>query len=630
MGLTNSDDEEDAVVDLVSWQSSQASNALELLLKSSENDCFPRVDVPGSSKALESQGSSDSLIPGFSRLGTTDDGISPTKSGTTSQKKRPSSSRPSRPRHSDSSLRASSLGLDTDNQDSASPLPFFDKTDPSQFMALLKGVSARLDGSVRARPSSSGATARPPRKRPRVTSPVETSRDAELLSAGVKKSRTELEDSGVREREIRIDKGKGRAEYEDVSAASYGTRTIEPFVSSRDESHTASTSKSAGFASHTDIDMEGDGEDDTSTLGGPRKRPPPQRTMSQLKMPPPPVPLPKRHGAGSTSNADSSRPIHSSSSSSRNHPPHSSSQPTKEVPPRKLEPVPKLHPLLVQQQQKQRQPHTNVSTPPAPRPAAVPCSPASASLANKLKSYTNSQKRSTPPVTSMSPIPKPLFQPVAQHPQEGAAGAPPSSTPSFSQSFSRLPPLGMRRAHTLPSTGTSGLPTKQKGFRPPLLSSSQPQPTSSSQSYKPAAMSNVVASTTKAPTTNSSRPSHHPRQGSAGSEKHAGPPSSSHQGGLSSSGSSSHRSHNPSSSFSTSSSSATTRASSVSSIGSPVVPAKLGTSAAATTHKSATATTTTISSSPSLPEPLDGDGDSSFDDISFDMDALEETMKMYD
>ena len=31
-----------------------------------------------------------------------------------------------------------------------------------------------------------------------------------------------------------------------------------------------------------------------------------------------------------------------------------------------------------------------------------------------------------------------------------------------------------------------------------------------------------------------------------------------------------------------------------------------------------------------IPEPLDGDADSPFGDMSFDMDALEETMKMYD
>ncbi|KAG6889562.1 hypothetical protein C0995_016689 [Termitomyces sp. Mi166 len=46
---------------------------------------------------------------------------------------------------------------------------------------------------------------------------------------------------------------------------------------------------------------------------------------------------------------------------------------------------------------------------------------------------------------------------------------PPSQGPLLSQS-TRPPPLGMRRGHTVPVTTTHVLPTRQKAFKPPLLS----------------------------------------------------------------------------------------------------------------------------------------------------------------
>ncbi|RDB29833.1 hypothetical protein Hypma_013933 [Hypsizygus marmoreus] len=102
----------------------------------------------------------------------------------------------------------------------------------------------------------------------------------------------------------------------------------------------------------------------------------------------------------------------------------------KSTAPKPIPPAPKLHRLLTEQQPRRQ------------RPDPVPASP----------------------VTRPPPQPKPPYVPPERK-------APPAQ--SLSQ-FTRPPPLGMRRAHTVPSTTTATtsnpLPTRQKGFRPPLLS----------------------------------------------------------------------------------------------------------------------------------------------------------------
>jgi len=493
-------------------------------------------------------------------------------------------------------------------------------------MDLLKGVSAHLDQNVGVKPRhsvggvvTSGRITKPPRKRPRVASAAGTSAELESLASRVKKSRLEGSDIRQSESEILADKKKGKAKAQlgdNVASTPDPNLSIKRPVSgipmsARVESQYASTSNLdeetspmdtvTGEISNTRIAPEGSG-----------KRPPPQRTVSQIKMPPPPVPVTKTYGAG-MSIGDSSRHKYTTLSSSHR-------LPEKNIPSSNPEPVPKLHPLLLQQQSQSQSKLS--STPPTSHSTPVPCSPASASLANKLKNYTNSQKRSITDSrvsiniaqTPTHAIPKPNFQPKAQQPQPIA----PSSTPSASQS-SRPPVLGMRRAHTLPSSGLGSsfgksgpLPSKQKGFKPPLISASQPQPASQPVPQIIAAAPRAVVTPTSRGSTPISARQTNP-QGTDMQLVHRGSTNCS---------TFSNNSIRPSYSITLSLPSSVTSCTSSGSSSEA-----LSKSASATTSQHAPAN---LPDSSPLPEPSDGDGDSSFGDISFDMDALEETMKLYD
>ncbi|KAF5309055.1 hypothetical protein D9619_013589 [Psilocybe cf. subviscida] len=291
-------------------------------------------------------------------------------------------------------------------------------------------------------------------------------------------------------------------------------------------------------------------------------------TLSQIQMPPPPGPSSKRHF---TSPLPSTTLVPAKQ--------HQQSLPPKQprLPPES--PVPSVHLA------KPQVPRAQTS---APKPPAVDRPP-------EVAQDRRPAHASTIPASTHSVTPQP---------------------PSASQSAARPPSLGMRRTNTFPMATSlqknSALPTRQKGFKPPLLSGSQPQPSSQQ----------------KVPTSNSIRPTVC-------------------TGVLSRSSS---ESPSASSSFSSNSTSTSTATNSVSSSSrstrSSASPAPFEYSAKkAAAAKSSAARLASIRNSLSepidivdddtvdlLPEPLDGDPDSSFGDMSFDIDAdaLEATMRLYD
>ena len=485
-------------------------------------------------------------------------------------------------------------------------LPLFNKTNPMQFLDIMKGVSARLDenAGVRSRkelnldgPSSSRA-----KKQNRGVSLGGSSElQSERATRGiVKKGRVdELPTSGT----LTWDegKGKGRATSEnegwDLEVRGRGLQThsslpdipsrsdLKPSLSSKDmcsmdvddkddntdEAHTSRSAVSSSSSNHDYLDT------------------PFARTLSQTEMPPPPLPrdsLAHRHRQPATdpprqqSNASSiSTPLTASRHSNSIHKPQTSYPPPQQ--PRKPDAIPRLHPLLY------RKPTTKVSS------------------SSTLQAQVRLQHH---------PAPKPASEGIDLKP-------PPSSfTPLFSSTpSSRPPPLGMRRNHTFPSrtssivqqgslalTGSGGqLPQRQKGFKPPLLSLSQPQAQAQGLS-RVNSNTNVIIVESGSTITASKKVS---------SEN------------LPESSSTDNRGFNPNPNSSMSSRSSTSSSSTPS-----ITPSAPSPSRSHSSVHSQCAQGMAMQPQESVinPEPLDGDADSSFGEMSFDMDALEETMRMYD
>ncbi|KAF8965413.1 hypothetical protein BDZ97DRAFT_1812060, partial [Flammula alnicola] len=341
------------------------------------------------------------------------------------------------------------------------------------------------------------------------------------------------------------------------------------------------------------------------------------KSPSQTRMPPPPAPRTKHPGVEQRPRINTpmtSTVASTSSNFSHIQQSHSLQQkqpnPTESKAP-KPDPVPKLHPLLLEPSTKassssvsRPQPQPQARIP--PRAAPAPPKPQPALVVPKIEPTSTSKPQ------QLYPQSKAQITPAAH----------PSLTPN--PSSSRPPALGMRRTHTFPASGittslqkTGALPTRQKGFKPPLLSASQPQSQAvqaPSQARAPPQFQLQPKLASSGVSTRSGggqpQPKYDSPRGPAGSN---GSTSSDSQRAPTSSSGSSAPGSAPSKSTSTSVSPAPA-SKSISKPRSPAAP-----SAPAPAPVSAP-----------LPEPSDGDPDSSFGDMSFDMDALEETMRMYD
>ncbi|CAA7262512.1 unnamed protein product [Cyclocybe aegerita] len=555
--------------DHVKWQGSQtACQALNQLIQSSANE-----DGVGKSRGWHRQSSFDQ-IPGFSLLSTNETGSS---SGSSSQASVSNSTKPSLSRSSRPSISRARLSdtrtrgpPDQTNVDaSPSGLPFFAKTSPAQFLDMLKGVSARLDENVEAhRKDVVGQTSKAVKKRARGASLGVSSEHL----VGKTKSRR-MDGLRVAGQRSVVDKGKARA----VSASALTWET--PSTCSNTSSHLDGVS-SLG-RNHDDSIMDVD--DKPRSIAPPSFGPPPAtlsrpscstslpKTPSQAEMPPPAMPT--KHPSVAPTTAQSSMNY-------QRHPP------TVDVKPRKPDPIPKLHPLLQQQA--------------AQLKTSIPASSAQ-SNSTSFNGQSTARNAATRHVSVVEQRPSPKVDPRPQvHPAAPATTIP---VPFASTPSNRPPVLGMRRTHTYPSRpGASGvskqffgnnannapLPTRQKGFKPPLLSNSQPQLQPQGQ------------------TTINSRPQpqYPARNGNVNVKVEA--------------------SSNASRSFSGSSTSSGSQ-NSAKSASSSTSHSRSGSGSGCNTSVDSMP-----SSTPAEVPAFDTDPDSSFGDMSFDMDALEETMKMYD
>lgn len=260
-----------------------------------------------------------------------------------------------------------------------STIPFFDKENPARFLAILKGVSARVDKNAEMRADDVAgpacSVAKIKRKRPQMTS-VGHSPVAKRVRGG--SSANGHGDNGEDERPSTLQKLRG---YHSL-----------PNVTSQDGiSPLANESRARHLLLHELPQI-------SPTLSPKSQDPPPHPAATQI---------PELH--------DSRRDSLS------------------------------LHPLL---QKAPSEPLFVTRTcDSSPQVAMTP------SLANSA------------PVTSITPSPGSTTYRI--------------STPCTSGKSSARPPiLGMRRTRTLPSGPQNGLdlPTRQKGFRPPLLSGRSQQP----------------------------------------------------------------------------------------------------------------------------------------------------------
>ncbi|PPQ71197.1 hypothetical protein CVT26_011010 [Gymnopilus dilepis] len=456
--------------DHVKWQGSQtACQALNQLIDSSKDD----VKSLKARNTWQREASYDQ-IPGFSLLSTADKSSTsaydspvfasrprhPHRASTSdSTSTRPSSRPPSRSRVSDtksrprSSSNAPSKDVTNLPLPPRTPLPYFDANNPEKFLDIVKGVAKRLDENAGLRPratksvsssniltgsSSSIRTAMTAQKRPRVQSHGSTSEN--MKDAKRQKSHAEIPKDGK--------KDKGKMKEEDVRTA----------------------------------DLEVDMDDQP-------------KTSSQLRMPPPVLPaIPLQRDV-----KQEALPAPASSSSSLHHHGHYNVNPT---PTPESVRTPRLHPLLVQQSQGKSSTVTSASAStviptshhqPQAHPNPIPYSNSQASSSKPLHGQVR-QERSAgtsypgyPGNIRATPIPKPEPHPDPPPQSSRHTGSQnPKATlglPTSSQQSSRPPPLGMRRTHTYPSSmqqKTGELPKKQKGFKPPLLTNSQPQASSQS------------------------------------------------------------------------------------------------------------------------------------------------------
>lgn len=351
------------------------------------------------------------------------------------------------------------------------PIPsFFNKTNPMQFLDIMKGVSARLDENAGVRPrnefnlgaaSSSSRT----KKRTRGLSFGGTSElQAGKATRGIFKKgrvdelRTSTRDEG---------KGKGRATFEDegldseVRGRGLQAHSSLPDIHSRSDLKRSLSSKDVSFVDVNDSkddDMVADHVSRSAVSSSSNHA----RTLSQTEMPPPPFPCdsfthkqrqPAADPPSTLTPFAISRHSNSTNKPQTSHPPPQQPPINYSIKQRKLDAIPKMHPLLYNK--------------PAPT------------------------KVSSSPMSTSTPQAQPQAQPQPQHlstskaVSEGVNFKPPplfSSTPS-----SRPPPLGMRRNHTFPSRTSSSTVRQEsssqtgscgqlpKRFKPPLLSLSQPQ-----------------------------------------------------------------------------------------------------------------------------------------------------------
>ena len=288
----------------------------------------------------------------------------------------------------------------------------------------------------------------------------------------------------------------------------------------------------------------------------------------------------------------------------------------------KVNPLPHQAPSRAPAEPGSRQNHNPAVPPPDVPPRAVITVPTSTTTTTKVKTEQNYAKPAQAQLQAPLPHPQPLRSVTSCKPASGGtststsasaststtrpsnaattltAATNPSSTPhgatrsqpqhlTLSQS-TRPPPLGMRRTNTFPLGGvgsgigqkTGALPTKQKGFRVPFMNGGM---ASQQQQQQQPSVADSGAS----------------KQGGAGVATSNAP--SNLKSNLASSSTAS---------FSAKSKPIEQPSAQTVSAFAPPVPA-----------------VPTIE----LPGPTDGDGDSSFDmSLSFDMDALEETMRLYD
>ena len=321
--------------------------------------------------------------------------------------------------------------------------------------------------------------------------------------------------------------------------------------------------------------------------------------------------VPKLHPLLQNPPTKLSAPVSSHSNSNL----HSSGRQTK------VNPLPHQAPSRAPAEPGSRQNHNPAVPPPDVPPRAVITVPTSTTTTTKVKTEQNYAK----PAQAQLQAPLPHAQPLrsttsCKPPPDGtststtrpsgattltAARTAATNLPStphgttrsqpqhltLSQS-TRPPPLGMRRTNTFPLGGvgsgvgqkTGGLPTKQKGFRVPFMNGGMGSQQQQQQQ---------------------------PSVADSGASK---------QGGAATSNAPSNSKSNLASS-STASFSAKSKASEQ--------PSAHAVTALAPPPPVSPATA--VVPAIELPGPTDGDGDSSFDmSLSFDMDALEETMRLYD
>jgi hypothetical protein len=600
--------DEDAT-DYVKWQGSQtACSALNQLIKSSTNDPnVPKEVSTSRGERFSKKDASHSItktvrgftgwqrepsfdqIPGFSLLSTNDNHPSLPQYNSQASSSRATRPPHSRPRPSLARARSPSIPPDVTNLDL--PIPFLDKSNPSSFLDMLKGVSARLDENVGVKPGRSvGGSNTTIRATKRVRGAT-----SELQAGRPKRSRASAPGNPLGDSVRPFDKGKRRAVSSteamgDGAADSHSSMSELPFPL---RSSVGPSRRIIDDYASTSMDDAKSKPGDTSISRPPSDSVDPFsfKTLSQTKMPPPPAP-PIKHPTPDPPPRHIPPKVAVMTPST--NPPIQQQQPRSNLRPQsiaadsksaKSDPGPRFHPLLLEQQTK----------------ASLSSSTSSCSASSRSQSYAS--KPQVPAISTTIPPAKPNlnYKPKIS-PTEPSW--PPSSTPKLPSSQSSRPPaLGMRRTHTFPSSGmatslktTGALPIRQKAFKPPLLSASQPssQASASQQQQQPPRSKlayDYDAAMQAGPGGSNGSASSDSLRGSA----------------TSSSGSSSRRAS------STPSSSASNRDNSSSS-------------------KTAPTPVPESDVDDALPEPLDGDGDSSFGDMSFDLDAdaLEETMRMYD
>ena len=294
-----------------------------------------------------------------------------------------------------------------------------DRRAPLEILDVMSSVSARLDESAPIRPASVG-----PQRSTKSRRTVPTPLDARQGAQSTKTIEQRMMQVGLNT--PLSGKGKGKADPPKLAC------TLP-------SSQRANSSFSTSNGSFMDVDTSFTTDTDASFHPVPQRAAPPlKEAASQAKMPPPnvlarkPIPAaqPPQMVAAVRSNPNCSTFAH---------------------PPATYSIVPK----------------------PAPAPATV-------TISSKLK-----EKEATAQSYNEIQTNDPCYPRTTNVQNPSGRSTTFSSTQSaavpLTASQSRNPILGMRRAHTEPTRagyGASGqLPTKQKAFKPPLLSASQPQQT---------------------------------------------------------------------------------------------------------------------------------------------------------